>query len=374
MTDGHAAVPCEGSLPRLWRDAHGRRPLDDAGRLIVAGRTIFAGAFSAGGALLPANASFQHAFCGLLMLADWIGSDERVFPFSEPGDPSRVERAREWAATTLIRVGLAVKRCRGAVCGAAARDTIANGFALNAVQQAVATLPLEPPPQLVILESETGSGKTEAALLHFKRLFEAERVDGLYFALPTRSSASQIQARAERWAKRLIPVSKAVRRPFLTGSADRIAAAGRARVELVGKLSGQVLRPALYRLLRDRPGRQDKSVGSDTDIVSDDVKAKVKLWLNRFERQVDATFFPDLWREFEADREDESQLIRQAWLTEQVRRAHEFLDQACHAVPLASIHRYRTRTRAKGLFWVLARKHFPQLYPERTDAAADAVA
>ena len=94
-------------------------------------------------------------------------------------------------------VGLAVEHGRAAVRDAAVGDAAANGFPLNTVQQAVADLPLDPPPQLVVLEAETGSGKTEAALLHFKRLFEAGLVDGLYFALPTRSSASQIQDRAE---------------------------------------------------------------------------------------------------------------------------------------------------------------------------------
>src|SRR5690606_3841040 len=47
----------------------------------------------------------------------------------------------------------------------------------------------------VILEAETGSGKTEAALLHFMKLFHAGLVDGLYFALPTRTAATQIHGR-----------------------------------------------------------------------------------------------------------------------------------------------------------------------------------
>jgi CRISPR-associated endonuclease/helicase Cas3 len=61
---------------------------------------------------------------------------------------------------------------------------------------------------LVILEAETGSGKTEAALWHYMRLFEAGRVDGLYFAVPTRAAAAQLHGR----------VCKAMRRLF--GAAD----------------------------------------------------------------------------------------------------------------------------------------------------------
>ena len=59
--------------------------------------------------------------------------------------------------------------------------------------------------QLVIIESETGSGKTEAALWRFARMYQDELVDGLYFALPTRSAASQIHGRVEDFVNRLFP-------------------------------------------------------------------------------------------------------------------------------------------------------------------------
>jgi len=56
---------------------------------------------------------------------------------------------------------------------------------------------------LVILEAETGSGKTEAALWHFARLFEAGRINSLYFALPTRAAAKQIHGRVHQAMRRL---------------------------------------------------------------------------------------------------------------------------------------------------------------------------
>ena len=207
VTDGNMAIPCNSSFRRLWEPAHGRRPLNDVRSVIAAACSTFARSFETGGARIPSTAAFQHAFCGLLMLADWIGSDERGFPFREPDDPPREACARAWAADALARIGLAVEHGRAAVHDAAVGDAAANGFPLNTVQRAVADLPLDPPPQLVVLEAETGSGKTEAALLHFKRLFEAGLVDGLYFALPTRSSASQIQNRVVAWTKRLFPAA-----------------------------------------------------------------------------------------------------------------------------------------------------------------------
>ena len=52
-----------------------------------------------------------------------------------------------------------------------------------------------PEARLVVLEAETGSGKTEAALWRFAQLFAHGDVDGVYFALPTRVAATQIHAR-----------------------------------------------------------------------------------------------------------------------------------------------------------------------------------
>lgn len=58
---------------------------------------------------------------------------------------------------------------------------------------------------LVILESETGSGKTEAALWRFVHLFRAGLADSLYFALPTRVAASQVYSRIQTAIKNLWP-------------------------------------------------------------------------------------------------------------------------------------------------------------------------
>ena len=60
-----------------------------------------------------------------------------------------------------------------------------------------------PDAPLVVLESETGSGKTEAALWRFRHLFERGVVDGIYFALPTRVAASQIHARVMQFRDRV---------------------------------------------------------------------------------------------------------------------------------------------------------------------------
>ncbi len=51
--------------------------------------------------------------------------------------------------------------------------------------------------------SETGSGKTEAALWRFAEMYAEGLVDGMYFALPTRAAAVQIHER-KIWRRQTI--------------------------------------------------------------------------------------------------------------------------------------------------------------------------
>jgi len=54
-----------------------------------------------------------------------------------------------------------------------------------------------------LLHGVTGSGKTEAALWRYLKLFRAGEVDSLYFALPTRVAASQLYKRVQDTLNRL---------------------------------------------------------------------------------------------------------------------------------------------------------------------------
>jgi len=72
-------------------------------------------------------------------------------------------------------------------------------------QEECARLPDHENGSLTILESETGSGKTEAALTRFVQLFHAGLVDGMYFALPTRTAATQLHGRVREAVTRAFP-------------------------------------------------------------------------------------------------------------------------------------------------------------------------
>ncbi|MHB1678763.1 MAG: CRISPR-associated helicase Cas3', partial [Sulfuriferula sp.] len=69
-------------------------------------------------------------------------------------------------------------------------------FSPTALQAALAeSLEISDDTRLLLAESETGSGKTEAALAWFFRLYTQGMVDGLYFALPTRVAARELYDR-----------------------------------------------------------------------------------------------------------------------------------------------------------------------------------
>ena len=159
----------------------------------------FAPAFEAGPAL-PEQPALIHAFAGLLMLADWLGSDEARFPFANGEDPERWRFAKRQARAALRDVGLNVAGNRQAVRSTPASFEAAFGVARPHPIQSMVTVP---DARLVVVESETGSGKTEAALWRFRHLFERGAVDGLYFALPTRVAASQVHARVMRFRDRV---------------------------------------------------------------------------------------------------------------------------------------------------------------------------
>ena len=162
----------------------------------------FPAAFSVGGEALPGTPDFQHLLCGLVSLADWLGSTRRVFDFVPELAATYIDEARRKAKAAIAEVGLDAGRWRAAIAGRADFPTLAPGRQPRAAQSLVGGWSLDDP--LVILEAETGSGKTEAALWRFARLFEAGKVDSLYFALPTRAAAKQIHGRVNEAIGRLL--------------------------------------------------------------------------------------------------------------------------------------------------------------------------
>ena len=193
--------------PAVWAPFAGldpRQSVRNIGQLV---RRWFPQAFDAVAPPLPSAPAFQHMFLGLCTLADWIGSDEDWFDFVSVPDDRYMEHARRQAGEAVKAVGLDLTKQRAAfgdVPGFGNLFDIAGRPTPHDVQkQAAWETPLNEP--VVIIESETGSGKTEAALWRFARMYKAGLVDGLYFALPTRSAASQLHQRVNKFISNLFP-------------------------------------------------------------------------------------------------------------------------------------------------------------------------
>jgi len=204
--------------PKIWRpsgDLNPQAQVRRIGRLI---RRWFPKAFKKDAQPLPSAPAFQHMFLGLCTLADWIGSDRERFPYrAEPDDDYFENTARPRAQAALKEIGLDIGKQRAAVgatsAGFSDASRIFPKFEPNAMQLAARDIPLDE--RLAIIESETGSGKTEAALWRFARLYEDKRVDSLYFALPTRAAAVQIHGRVTEFVERAMPDGDAAPLPVL---------------------------------------------------------------------------------------------------------------------------------------------------------------
>lgn len=192
-----------GISSSIWKSYDGKyAPAVVLKEIAARAPELYPDAFEVGGQTLPHAPSFGHLFAGLVQLADWLGSDKRFFKFSE-ADENRAETAAFMAEEAITTLGLDSENWRAKLIAAAPSFAeVFGGFDPRPVQAAMNDASLGP---LVILESETGSGKTEAALWRYVYLFRAGLVDSLYFALPTRVAATQLYQRVQDTLKHLWP-------------------------------------------------------------------------------------------------------------------------------------------------------------------------
>lgn len=168
-------------------------------------RQWFPEAFRSEAPPLPASPALQHLFAGLVMLADWIGSDTRFFPLDRPrSQGEELAYSRLAASRALTAIGLDTSPYRKLT---PVSPTFEEQFPFpaNALQREMDNVPLRQDGGVTIIEAETGYGKTEAALRLFFRMWSTGLVDGLYFANPLRFAATQLFGRISRFVSRNFP-------------------------------------------------------------------------------------------------------------------------------------------------------------------------
>lgn len=139
---------------------------------------------------------------GFAVLADWLGSDQSVFPYQ--ATPQSLNdywqrKALPQAEQALAKLGFGTPPVPSSFPGVKPFF----GFNPTPLQQWAEDLAWQPGPQLFVLEDVTGAGKTEAAMTLVHRLLEHGQSQGVYFGLPTMATSNAMYGRVadtyRRW-------------------------------------------------------------------------------------------------------------------------------------------------------------------------------
>lgn len=195
----------------FWQPQSSYSPQEALALLAAGLKDALPSAFAKDQSGLIATPALQQRFAGLVMLADWIASDRQFFSYHTPKGQGRWGFAQGAAQRALALIGLQSPRNRG---GQDLSDpkTFCQVFGWSPEAQPTPLqrhlaqgLAVDETSRLVLIESATGSGKTEAALAWFLRLYQRGEVDGLYFALPTRVAARELYGRVLAAIERAFP-------------------------------------------------------------------------------------------------------------------------------------------------------------------------
>lgn len=202
-----------------WRHAQNLHPTEIGLEAIASARALVALAPSLiEGPAFTAPLEDQQAkqvswlIAGLINLADWIGSNEKIFRFEPPGDIASYWRniARPRAQQAVAAAGLTRPTISQATGYRALtrvdREPSRVDREPSPLQRFAETVELIDGPNLFLIEDMTGAGKTEAALILAHRLMLAGRGDGLFMALPTMATANAIYGRLSNVYRRLFNV------------------------------------------------------------------------------------------------------------------------------------------------------------------------
>lgn len=154
---------------------------------------------------LPESA--QVIFSGLLILADWIASNEKYFPLIPIddfcGSKNRIEegfiswqndKANPWDPKPCDTSKMFEERFNF--------KPLKDQEILTDIVKKIKE------PGILIYEATTGSGKTEAALIGAEIMAEKSHRSGLFFALPSQATSNGIFLRMKEWLNNLSSLEK----------------------------------------------------------------------------------------------------------------------------------------------------------------------
>lgn len=206
VADAHHGVPSSDDerdkietilslYPKEWREVH-RELLDT-----IANAAGVQSALEALKASSHLDVGAIQLLTGLVVIADWIASNPDAFPM-------RVSRAQEERVQEGMRATDLTNPWKGKVADGDVDKHYQSSFGwpqtyrARSIQKAMAeAAKTVTEPTLIILEAETGVGKTEAALAAAHIIANTASAQGIYFAAPTMSTANGLLERTLEWAK-----------------------------------------------------------------------------------------------------------------------------------------------------------------------------
>lgn len=145
----------------------------------------------------------QAALTGLVIVADWIASNEKFFPYTL----NSTDAQRLLAGWDLLDLPIPWQPTDPppTVDGLfRARFELPTGAQPRPMQRTVAEVAASmPTPGMMIVEAAMGEGKTEAALAAVEILARRTGASGCYLALPTRATSDAMFGRMLSWLRRL---------------------------------------------------------------------------------------------------------------------------------------------------------------------------
>lgn len=149
----------------------------------------------------PQLSALTMALNGLTILADWIASNEELFPLRLTDLRDHAALSREMALAAIETVGLL--RYPAPLEEVSFSRLFPDLSDIRPIQVAVDGLAGAGLPLLAVIEAPMGEGKTEAALLLAQQIMQ-QTGGGMYFALPTVATSNQIFDRVQTYLEQIL--------------------------------------------------------------------------------------------------------------------------------------------------------------------------
>lgn len=149
----------------------------------------------------------QVLLSALVIMADWIASNEDYFPLLAFDEIEPIDKKSRLYNGLLKWYRSNSDESMDVTSALSAEDYYQNrfGFSPRPFQEIVFdTIVNSKEPGIYILEAPMGGGKTEAALAAVETLMAKKGLDGIFFGLPTQATSNGIFPRVEDWFENLV--------------------------------------------------------------------------------------------------------------------------------------------------------------------------